>query len=125
MGNNDGGGRGGPIIRGGRGERPARGRGRPGRGGGNSGIQQDDVQTVHPLQFTVEESHKVTRPPQLEEESHKAAHPPQLGEETHKVVPELGAVPDDSPELPLRRLLQSDPNAYFHRFVLKVLDGER
>ena len=75
-------GRGGP--RGGGSGGPARG-GFGGRGrGGNFGIWQEGVRAVHS---------------------------PQLKEEEDRVVAKFKAEKDDSPELPLRTFLPSDPNA--------------
>lgn len=74
---------------------PSRG-GPGGRGRGDFGIWQQNVQAVYPSQ---------------------------LKEEGDKVVARFKAKKDNSPEYPLRMFLQSYANAYLHRFVSKVLDG--
>ena len=75
---------------------PPRG-GPGGRGRGNFGIWQENVQAVYP---------------------------PRLKEEGDRVVQRFKAAKDDSPEFPLRTFLQSHPNADLYRFISKVPDGE-
>jgi hypothetical protein len=76
------------------------GRGGPSRGGrgrGDFGIWQENVQAVYP---------------------------PRLKQEDDRVVERFKAAKDDSPEFPLRTFLQSHANTHLYRFVSKVLDGE-
>ena len=73
------------------------GRGGPGgRGRGNFGIWQENVRAVYD---------------------------PRLKEEADKVVNRFKAVPDQSPEFPLRTFLGSGVNTHFHCLVVKVLGG--
>ena len=83
----------------GRGGGPPRGgfRGR-GRGGGNFGIWQENVQAIHS---------------------------PQLKQEEDRAVARFIAKKDESPELPLRVFLPSVYSTPSHRFVFKVLAGAR